>query len=208
MGAPGAGKGTQAALVSQTLSVVHIASGDLFREVRQSDTEVGRLVKSYYDKGELVPDDVTIRMILDRLSQPDCAKGVLLDGFPRTIQQAEALDKALEGEGKRVDTVVSIGVSTPELLRRLSGRWLCPQCGASYHTVSAPSKQAGTCDRCGAALYQRPDDTEATAKNRLEVYNNQTTPLIDYYSRKGILQEMNGEQTVEAVEQALLAVLQ
>ncbi len=208
MGAPGAGKGTQAALVSQTLSVVHIASGDLFREVRQSDTEVGRLVKSYYDKGELVPDDVTIRMILDRLSQPDCAKGVLLDGFPRTIQQAEALDKALEGEGKRVDTVVSIGVSTPELLRRLSGRWLCPQCGASYHTVSAPSQQAGTCDRCGAALYQRPDDTEATAKNRLEVYNNQTTPLIDYYSRKGILQEMNGEQTVEAVEQALLAVLQ
>ena len=208
MGAPGAGKGTQAALVSQTLSVVHIASGDLFREVRQSDTEVGRLVKSYYDKGELVPDDVTIRMILDRLSEQDCAKGVLLDGFPRTIQQAEALDKALEGEGKRVDTVVSIGVSTPELLRRLSGRWLCPQCGASYHTVSAPSQQAGTCDRCGAALYQRPDDTEATAKNRLEVYNNQTTPLIDYYSRKGILQEMNGEQTVEAVEQALLAVLQ
>ena len=207
LGAPGAGKGTQAVLISNPLGLTHIASGDLFREIRQSDTELGRLVKSYYDKGSLVPDEVTIRMLLERLAQPDCQAGCLLDGFPRTLQQAQALDEAFAAQAKRVDRVISIKVSDAELLRRLSGRWLCRNCGASYHTVSAPPRQPDTCDTCGGPLYQRPDDTEQTAKNRLEVYFNQTSPLIDYYDRKGNLVEVDGEQSVEAVQQAMLAAL-
>ena len=208
LGAPGAGKGTQAMEVSQKLGLVHVASGDLFREVRESDTDLGRLVKSYYDKGELVPDDVTIQMILSRLARPDCEKGCLLDGFPRTLQQAEALDEALGKQNKRVDKVISIQVSEAELLRRLSGRWLCRKCGAPYHSVYAPPKKAGTCDACGGELYQRPDDTEATAKNRLEVYNRQTAPLITYYTGQGKLTDVDGEKSVEAVSLAVVATLE
>ena len=207
LGAPGAGKGTQAMEVSQKLGLVHVASGDLFREVRESDNDLGRLVKSYYDKGELVPDDVTIQMILSRLARPDCEKGCLLDGFPRTLQQAEALDEALRKQNKRVDRVISIQVSEAELLRRLSGRWLCRKCGAPYHSVYAPSSKPGTCDDCGGELYQRPDDTEATAKNRLEVYNRQTAPLITYYIGQRKLQDVDGEKAVEAVSRAVVAVL-
>lgn len=208
LGAPGAGKGTQAMEVSQKLGLVHVASGDQFREVRESDTDLGRLVKSYYDKGELVPDDVTIQMILSRLARPDCEKGCLLDGFPRTLQQAEALDEALAKQNKRVDKVVSIQVSEAELLRRLSGRWLCRKCGAPYHSVYAPPKKAGACDACGGELYQRPDDTEATAKNRLEVYNRQTAPLIKYYTGQRKLTAVDGEKTVEAVTQDMVATLE
>jgi len=207
LGAPGAGKGTQAMEVSQKLGLVHVASGDLFREVRESDNDLGRLVKSYYDKGELVPDDVTIQMILSRLAKPDCEKGCLLDGFPRTLHQAEALDEALRKQNKRVDRVISIQVSEAELLRRLSGRWLCRKCGAPYHSVYAPPQKAGTCDACGGELYQRPDDTEATAKNRLEVYNRQTAPLITYYTGQRKLTDVDGEKAVEAVSRAVVAVL-
>ena len=208
LGAPGAGKGTQAMEVSQKLGLVHVASGDLFREVREGDTDLGRLVKSYYDKGELVPDDVTIQMILDRLARPDCGKVCLLDGFPRTLQQAEALDAALRKQHKQVDKVVSIQVSEAELLRRLSGRWLCRKCGAPHHSVYAPPKQAGVCDACGGELYQRPDDTEATAKNRLGVYKRQTAPLIEYYTRQSKLTEVDGEKPVEAVTRVMVATLE
>ncbi len=186
---------------------VHVASGDLFREVREGASDLGRLVKSYYDKGELVPDEVTIRMLLERLAQPDCQKGVMLDGFPRTLRQGEALDEALHQQSAQVDKAVYLKVSDAELLRRLSGRWLCRKCGAPYHAVTAPPKVAGTCDRCGGELYQRPDDTEETARNRLKVYFDSTFPLIEYYQRRGNLVEINGEQGVEAVGKALMAAL-
>lgn len=208
MGAPGAGKGTQAIQVAAAKGWVHVASGDLFREVRARDTELGRLVKSYYDQGALVPDDVTIRLILDRLAQPDTANGVLLDGFPRTLPQGEALDQALEQRGQRVDRAVYLRVGEAELLRRLSGRWLCRSCGAPYHTVTAPPKQPGRCDRCGGELYQRPDDTEETARHRLKVYFEATVPLIEYYQRRGVLREVNGEQDVESVRRDLMAALE
>lgn len=207
VGAPGAGKGTQAAQVSEKLGLTHVASGDLIREVRESDTDLGRLVKSYYDKGELVPDDVTIQMVLERLAKPDCKRGCLLDGFPRTLQQAEALDAALQKDGKQVDKVVAINVSEGELLKRLGGRWLCRKCSAAFHVVFAPPKKAGVCDNCGGDLYQRADDTEETAKNRLDVYFRQTMPLVDYYAKQKKLVEVNGEQTVEQVAGELLAVL-
>ncbi|MCX6021047.1 MAG: adenylate kinase [Chloroflexi bacterium] len=207
LGAPGAGKGTQATAISRDLTIPHVASGDLFRAVRESDTDLGRLVKSYYDKGQLVPDDVTIRMILDRLTNADTAPGVLLDGFPRTLEQARALDEALASGGKAIDRVMYIKVSTDELLNRLGGRWICRGCQTPYHVTAAPPKQAGVCDRCGGELYQRPDDSVETAKNRLDVYFNQTAPLIDYYSQQAKLEEINGEQPVERVETELLAAL-
>lgn len=184
-----------------------MASGDLFRAVRESDTDLGRLVKSYYDKGQLVPDDVTIQMILDRLTNADTASGVLLDGFPRTLEQARALDEALASEGKAIDRVMYIKVSTEELLIRLGGRWICRTCQTPYHVTAAPPKQAGVCDRCSGELYQRPDDSIETAKNRLDVYFNQTAPLIDYYSQRAKLEEINGEQPVDQVETELLAAL-
>ena len=186
---------------------LHVASGDLFREVRESDTELGRLVKSYYDKGALVPDEVAIRMILERLAQPDSQKGVLLDGFPRTLPQGEALDAALAAQGAQVDKAVYLKVSNEELLRRLGGRWLCRSCGAPYHVAFSPPREAGKCDRCGGELYQRADDTEETAKNRLKVFFDQTEPLIGYYQQRGTLVEVNGEQSVDAVRTDLMQVL-
>lgn len=189
------------------MSWLHVASGDLFREVRESDTELGRLVKSYYDKGALVPDDVAIRMILERLTQPDSQAGVLLDGFPRTLPQGEALDAALAAQGARVDKAVYLKVSNEELLRRLGGRWLCRSCGAPYHVAFSPPREAGKCDRCGGELYQRADDTEETAKNRLKVFFDQTEPLIGYYQQRGTLVEVNGEQSVDAVREDLMKVL-
>jgi len=186
---------------------LHVASGDLFRDVRESDTELGRLVKSYYDKGALVPDEVAIRMILERLAQPDSQKGVLLDGFPRTLPQGEALDAALAAQGAQVDKAVYLKVSNEELLRRLGGRWLCRSCGAPYHVAFSPPREAGKCDRCGGELYQRADDTEETAKNRLKVFFDQTEPLIGYYQQRGTLVEVNGEQSVDAVRTDLMQVL-
>jgi adenylate kinase len=207
LGAPGAGKGTQAAAISRELNIPHVSSGDMFRAVRESDTELGRLVKSYYDRGALIPDDVTIRMVLDRLSQEDAAGGVLLDGFPRTLEQARALDAALAEQGKGIDRVLYIKVSTDELLNRLGGRWMCRNCGTPYHVVSAPPKVAGKCDRCGGELYQRADDSIETARSRLDVYFNQTAPLIDYYTAQNKLVEVNGEQSMEQVERDVLKAL-
>ena len=208
LGAPGAGKGTQAVIISKKLGLAHIASGDLFRKEQESGSELGKIAKSYMEKGQLVPDDVTVRMVLGRIAAPDCVKGFLLDGFPRTLEQAKALDKALAAQGKRVDRVLYIKVSVKELLRRLSGRWICRNCQAPYNIVELPPKVKGKCDRCGGELYQRADDTEETARKRLDVYFNQTMPLIEYYTKSGTLVEVNGEQGVEAVGRDVIAVLE
>lgn len=208
LGAPGAGKGTQSVTISKKLGLAHIASGDLFRKEQESGSELGKVAKSYMEKGQLVPDDITVRMILGRIAAPDCAKGFLLDGFPRTLEQAKALDEALAAQGKRIDKVLYIKVSVKELLKRLSGRWICRNCQTPYNIVELPPKVAGKCDRCGGELYQRADDTEETARKRLDVYFNQTMPLIEYYTKSGALVEVNGEQGVEAVGRDVIAVLE
>lgn len=207
LGAPGAGKGTQAETLVRELELPHVASGDLFREALSKQTELGLLAKSYMDKGELVPDEVTIRMILERLARPDCQKGAILDGFPRTLEQARALDAALGQQGRAIDKVLYIKVSNEELLRRLSGRWICRNCQTPYHLVNAPPKVAGVCDRCGGELYQRADDTVETARNRLEVYFKQTAQLIDYYRQARKLVDIDGERTVELVGQELMSAV-
>lgn len=207
LGAPGAGKGTQAGNISKDFSVPHVASGDLFREAMSSGSELGRMAKAHYDRGDLVPDDLAIRLVMSRLNEPDCAAGCLLDGFPRTVEQAEALDKVFAAEGRKIDKVVYIKVSEPELLRRLAGRWICRSCQTPYHMVNSPPKTAGRCDKCGGELYQRSDDTPETAKNRLDVYFRQTSPLISYYRRQGKLKEINGDQSVEQVGKAVESAL-
>lgn len=207
LGAPGAGKGTQAAMLIVALGIPHVASGDLFREHLGKGTELGLLARQYMDEGKLVPDDVTVRMVLERLAQPDCAKGAILDGFPRTIAQAQALERALAENGRRIQAALHIRVSTEELLRRSGGRYTCKNCGAVYHMVFDPPKQPGVCDRCGGPLYQRPDDTPETAKKRLDVYFEQTAPLIQYYRQQGLLREIDGEQPIEAVYAALLKAI-
>lgn len=207
LGAPGAGKGTQATVLSKEKELAHIASGDLFRAAQNSGTELGNIAKSYMEKGQLVPDDVTVKMVLERIAAPDCSKGFLLDGFPRTIAQAEALDKALIAENKSIDKAVYVAVPEEELVKRLSARWICRDCQAPFHTISAPPKVAGKCDHCGGELYQRADDNEATVRNRLEVYMTQTAPLIDYYKKAGKLLEINGAQDVNGVSKDILAAL-
>ncbi len=207
LGAPGSGKGTQAERLSEEANLAHIASGDLFRQAEKDGTELGKLAKSYMEKGLLVPDEITIRMVMDRIASLESGQGFLLDGFPRTIEQAQALDKALAGEKKAIDKAVYIKVSNEELLRRLSGRWICRQCQTPYHMVSSPPKVAGKCDRCGGELYQRADDTRETAEKRLEVYFNQTSPLINYYQKEGKLAEINGEQDIGEVSKELAVLL-
>ncbi|HEX2171103.1 MAG TPA: adenylate kinase [Dehalococcoidia bacterium] len=204
LGAPGAGKGTQAVTMARKLGLPHVSSGDLFRAHLGQGTELGRLAQSYMDRGELVPDDVTVRMTMDRLAQPDCAVGAILDGFPRTYAQAMALDAALAETGRSVGLAVLIDVSDEELLNRLGGRWICTVCQTPYHIVNKPPKVPGVCDLDGGELYQRADDSIETARTRLEVYNEQTAPLIDYYRRAGKLKRVDGQQSVEAVQRALL----
>ena len=199
LGAPGAGKGTQAARVAQELKLVHIATGDLFRQALEKGTELAIQARSYMEKGMLVPDEITIRMVLERISAPDCESGVIFDGFPRNLQQAEALDKALAEQGKTIDKVVYIKVAEKELLERLGGRWVCRQCQAPYHGVNSPPRVWGKCDQCGGELYQRPDDNVETVKKRLEVYFSETAPLIDYYTRMAKLLEVDGEGGVDEV---------
>ena len=200
LGPPGAGKGTQAVTLAQRLRLAHVASGDLFREALAQGTELGLLAKSYMERGALVPDEVTTAMVMERLSKPDCARGAVLDGFPRTIEQAKALDKALAERDKAVDKVLYINVSEDELLRRLSGRWICRKCQATFHEASRPPAKTGVCDACGGELYQRPDDTVETAKRRLEVYFDQTAPLIAYYREAKKLIEINGGQLIPEVQ--------
>ena len=208
LGAPGAGKGTQAALVAQKLNMAHIASGDLFRQALEKQTELGLKAKAYMEKGELVPDEITIAMVLERISAPDCKAGIILDGFPRNLEQAEELDKVLEKQSKIIDRAISIKVPEEELVKRLSGRWICRNCQTPYHEVDSPPRIVGKCDKCGGELYQRADDNVETVKNRLGVYFNQTTPLIDYYNRVGKLTEVVGTGTIDEISQRILAVLQ
>jgi len=204
LGAPGAGKGTQASRMAEQIGLAHVASGDLFRESLSNKTELGLVAKSYMERGALVPDEVTIKMIFERVARPDCAKGVILDGFPRTIAQAEALDRTLTEREKAIDLVLYIKVSNDELLSRLGGRWLCRRCQAPYHVQSAHPKVAGVCDICGGELYQRTDDSMETARKRLDVYFEQTAPLIEYYQSQGKLAEINGEQEIEVVTRDLV----
>ena len=204
LGPPGAGKGTQAQVVSKELNLVHVSSGDIFRENLKNLTELGKVAQGYMERGELVPDEVTIAMIRDRLSRPDCAQGALLDGFPRTPAQAEELDRMLAELGDRVVLVPYISVPSQILVERLSGRWTCRAQGHIYHQMYNPPKQAGVCDLDGSELYQREDDKPETVKRRIEVYLEQTSPLIEYYRGKGLLVELDGTQPIEDVTEALL----
>ena len=194
-------------MLSDKLNLVQVASGDLFRQALRDETELGLKAKAYMDKGQLVPDEITIQMVLERLSAPDCINGAILDGFPRNLQQAEALDKALEKQAKLINKVVYIAVSEGELLKRLSGRWICRNCQTPYHEVDSPPKVAGKCDRCGGELYQRDDDNVETIKKRLEVYFAETSPLIDYYTSAGKLLEINGVGDSAEVNKRIVAAL-
>jgi adenylate kinase len=207
LGAPGAGKGTQAVMLAEKLSLVQVASGDLFRQALKDKTELGRKAKEYMDKGQLVPDEITISMVMERLDAPDCENGAILDGFPRNLAQARALDKELEKQSQTIDKVVYIAVSEAELMKRLGGRWICRNCQAPYHEIDNPPKVAGICDRCGGELYQRDDDNEETIKKRLKVYFEETSPLIDYYRQCGKLVEVNGEGSAAEVNRRITAEL-
>jgi adenylate kinase len=207
LGAPGAGKGTQAAKLTTKLGLVQVASGDLFRNALHEQTELGKQAKVYMDKGQLVPNEITIQMVLNRLGEPDVATGAMLDGFPRNLDQAWALDAALKEQGKSIDKVVYIKVPEEELLKRLSGRWICRSCQTPFHEVDNPPKASGICDRCGGQLYQRDDDNPATVKNRLNVYFNETAPLIDYYTEAEKLVEIDGMGDAEAINRRITAAL-
>jgi len=183
LGPPGAGKGTQATTLSQKLGLAHIASGDLFRAHQAKGTELGKLAKTYMEKGALVPNEITIKMITERISEKDGRKGFILDGFPRNLEQAKALDVALAAKKQAIDQAVNIKVSPEELVNRLGGRWICRTCQRPYHAVNSPPKVTGKCDVDGGELYQRADDKEETVRKRLEVYHSQTQPLVDYYSK-------------------------
>jgi len=208
LGPPGAGKGTQAELISEKLGLAHISSGDIFRENLKNQTELGKQAQGFMNRGELVPDDLTIEMIKDRLQRDDCKAGALLDGFPRTPAQAEALGKMLSSWNGVVESVPYISVPAEELIGRLSGRWTCRGQGHVYHEKFNPSKVAGICDIDGTELYQREDDQAATVERRIRVYLDQTTPLIDYYKKQGVLAEIDGTLPIDQVTAQLLKAIQ
>ncbi len=203
LGPPGAGKGTQARELAREWQVPHVATGDMLREALAAGTPLGRRAKDYMDRGALVPDDVIVGLIAERLKRPDATRGFILDGFPRTIPQAEALDRLLKDLGQQLDHVIFFEVSEEELLRRLTGRRSCPACQSTYHIVSAPPRREGICDKCGTALIQRADDSEATVRNRLKVYGSQTAPLLDYYRRRGRLTTVPGEGAIDSIRTAI-----
>ena len=204
LGPPGAGKGTQASLLADRKQIAHVASGDLFRMHLGEGTELGLLAKTYMDRGELVPDDVTINMVLDRIGHEDAGEGYVLDGFPRTMEQAMVLDRALEDRGQAIDVAPVVEVDTEELVRRLAGRWICKDCQTPYHEFSAPPDNQGMCDACGGVLYQRDDDKPEVVRNRLATFEKQTAPLIDYYDGQGKLVRIDGQQSIEQVTARLL----
>jgi adenylate kinase len=203
LGAPGAGKGTQASLLGESLPFPRVSSGDLFRAALADKTALGLQAKAYMDRGELVPDLVTIAMVAERVGRADCAHGVIFDGFPRTVAQAEALDGMLGALGRKVDLVVYIRVAANLLLERLAGRWTCPRCARVYHRVYSPEKSLGFCDDCTVALYQRDDDTPATQTRRIAVYMEQTAPLQEYYRQRGRLVEVDGERDIAGVHEEI-----
>lgn len=207
MGPPGAGKGTQAEKLTGELSIPHISTGDMFRKAIKEGTELGKKAKSYMDQGKLVPDEVTIGIVKERLAEADCNNGFLLDGFPRTVPQADALNEILFELNKSLNAVINIKVARDELVERLTGRRVCKACGATYHVIFNPAKEEGICDRCGGELYQRNDDKIETVGNRLDVYEEQTAPLIKYYQEKGLLKEIDGSKAMNKVLADILAAL-
>ncbi len=207
-GPPGAGKGTQAEKIVKKLSIPHIATGDIFREAVAKQTELGKKAKEFMDKGELVPDEIVVGIVEERLNQPDCEKGFLLDGFPRTLIQAEALDRILNKLNKKIDVVINLEVSEEEVVKRLSNRRVCRVCGAIYHLIFNPPKISGKCDKCGGELYQRDDDKEEVVRSRLKVYQKQTQPLIEFYSKKGILKNVDGNKSIDEVAKTIEKILE
>ena len=199
LGAPGAGKGTQADRIAESYELPHISTGDIFRKNISEGTELGKEAKSYMDKGALVPDELTIRMLLDRVGADDCSRGYILDGFPRTIPQAEALDKELGRIGEKIDYAIDVEVPDEDIINRMSGRRACPKCQAIYHVAYIPPKKDGICDQCGAELIIRDDDKPETVKKRLQVYHEQTQPLIDFYQKKGVLHTVDGTRDADEV---------
>lgn len=210
LGPPGAGKGTQAQWIGRRFGLAHLSSGDMFRQAVSASTPMGKRVEPYLTDGELVPDDVTVALVMERLGQADCARGYVLDGFPRTRPQAEALDTRLEEAGERLDAVLSLSVADEELVRRLSGRRVCAnrECNAVFHVAHHPPREQGKCDRCGGVLEQREDDRPETVRNRLKVYQAQTAELADYYERQGLLKKIDGSGAVEQVQRRLVDVLE
>jgi adenylate kinase len=208
LGGPGAGKGTQAERLSAALRIPQVSTGGLFRENLKGETELGLLAKSFMERGELVPDEVTVGMVRERLSRQDCARGAILDGFPRTVAQAEALDTLLADLGFELAAVPYIKVAEDVLLARLEGRWTCKACGAMYHQLFSPPQEVGICDRCGGELYQRPDDAPETQKIRIEVYFEQTAPLINFYRDRGLLVEVDGQPGIDEIQAELLNIVQ
>jgi len=207
LGAPGAGKGTQAVYLARKLSLAHIATGNLFRQAIEQGAELGIQIKSYVEKGMLVPNEITMQMVIERMSAPDCESGIVFDGFPRNLEQARALDQALAKQDKAIDRVIYIKVAEEELLKRLSGRWICRSCQTPYHATDSPPKVWGKCDKCNDELYQRPDDTTETVKQRLQVYFTQTAPLIDYYTQAGKLMEIDGKGDINRVGKRIIIAL-
>jgi adenylate kinase len=208
LGPPGSGKGTQANRLVEVLGTPHVSSGDLFRHHLSEGTELGKRAQSYMEKGELVPDDVTVDMVIERISRPDCEEGVILDGFPRTLTQAQALDEELERRSQRITIAPLIQVSDEEVMRRLTARRVCEDCGAVYNLIFNPPEEEGVCDVCGGDLYQREDDNPETVRHRLYTYYKETSPLIGYYFARDLLAEIDGEQTVEEVQQDLREVIE
>jgi adenylate kinase len=207
MGPPGAGKGTQAEVLTKELNIPHISTGDMFRKAIKEGTPLGVEAKRYIDSGKLVPDEVTVGIVKERLAEPDCQAGFLLDGFPRTVPQADALENTLNELRMKLDKVINIVVKREALLKRLTGRRVCKGCGATYHVVFKPSQKGDQCEQCGGELYQRSDDSEAVVANRLNVYEQQTAPLIEYYQAKGLLLNIEGSDSVEEVTRKILQAL-
>ncbi|KAF6625538.1 adenylate kinase [Paenibacillus sp. EKM208P] len=207
MGPPGAGKGTQADVIVKEFGIPHISTGDAFRLAMKQGTPIGIKAKEYIDKGELVPDDVTIGIVEERLQQPDCKKGFLLDGFPRTLAQAEALDQILSRLNTKLDDVINLKVDNDNLLARITGRRVCKNCGTSYHIVFNPPKVEGICDKDGGELYQRPDDNEDSVRTRLDEYSNKTAPLLTFYENQNLLRHIDGEQDIDVVSQNIVSLL-
>ncbi|MBE5871663.1 MAG: adenylate kinase [Lachnospiraceae bacterium] len=207
LGAPGAGKGTQAKMIADKYSVPHVSTGDIFRANIKNGTELGMEAKKYMDAGQLVPDELTVKILLDRVAQDDCKNGYVLDGFPRTIPQAEVLDNALNELGDKIDYAINVDVPDENIVKRMGGRRACVSCGATYHIEHVPPKKEGICDRCGSELILRDDDKPETVKNRLNVYHEQTQPLIDFYTNKGILKTVDGTVDMKDVFSAIVGIL-
>ena len=207
LGAPGAGKGTQAKKIAGKYGIPHVSTGDIFRANIKNGTKLGMQAKAYMDAGNLVPDEITIGMLLDRIHQEDCEKGYVLDGFPRTIPQAESLTAALKERGESIDYAIDVDVPDENIIRRMSGRRACLSCGATYHIVYNAPKKEGVCDQCGEPLVLRDDDKPETVQNRLNVYHRQTQPLIDYYKKEGVLAQVDGTQDMEQVFQDIVKIL-